>query len=43
MFEPGVAGVPSLVVPRKWTGKEGVEVENPRVGKWVWKSSEKSG
>jgi hypothetical protein len=33
VFEPGVAGVPSLVAPRKSTGEEGVKVDNPRVGR----------
>jgi hypothetical protein len=33
VLKPGVAGVPNMVAPRKWTGEEGVEVENPMGGK----------
>jgi len=34
---PGVSGVPNMVAPQRLKGEEGVEVENPRVGR-VWKS-----
>jgi hypothetical protein len=33
VLKPGVAVVPNMVAPRKWTGEEGVEVENAMGGK----------
>ena len=33
VLEHSVAGVPNMVAPRKWTGEEGIEVENPMGGK----------
>jgi hypothetical protein len=38
----GVSGVPNMVAPQRLKGEEGVEAENPRVGRSkagrVWKS-----
>jgi hypothetical protein len=33
VLKPGVAGVRNMDAPRKWTGEEGVEVENAMGGK----------
>ena len=32
VLKPGIAGVPNMVVSRRWTGEEGVEVENAMGG-----------
>jgi hypothetical protein len=33
VLKPGVSGVPNMVAPQRLKGEEGVEVENPRVGR----------